>query len=259
MEKPSYYAIIPANVRYNKSICPHAKLLYGEITALCNKNGKCWASNRYFSELYNVSTTSISKWFRELKECGYVKIDLIYKEGTKEILHRYVTLITYPIEEKLHTPIEEKFKDNNTVINNTGEYTSTIVEVIASNNNNTIKEKKKIFEKKDVRKVKDSKFGDGELHFACQEFYKLDPGKYPKEFYESFLDYWTSPIQKGAKRGMELWRDEKTFGLGGRLATSFRLTWSRKQDYQSQKETKDEKYRKELADGLDAIFARKRA
>ena len=42
-----------------------------------------------------------------------------YKEGTKEILHRYLRLVTYPIEEKLNTPIEEKLKDNNTINNNT--------------------------------------------------------------------------------------------------------------------------------------------
>ena len=35
-EKPSYYAIIPANVRYDKRLTDKAKLLYGEITCLTN-------------------------------------------------------------------------------------------------------------------------------------------------------------------------------------------------------------------------------
>lgn len=42
MEQPNYYAIIPACVRYAK-IKANAKLLYGEITALANKTGECYA------------------------------------------------------------------------------------------------------------------------------------------------------------------------------------------------------------------------
>ena len=115
----SYYAVIPANVRYDKNVCPNAKLLYGEITALCNQRGYCWANNYYFAELYNVSKTSISKWISQLVNNGYVVSAIQYKEGTKEILNRYLRIVAYPIEEKLNTPIEEKLKDNTTVFNNT--------------------------------------------------------------------------------------------------------------------------------------------
>lgn len=118
MEK-SYYAIIPANVRYDKDLIPNAKLLYGEITALSNEKGYCWAYNSYFAELYGVSKTSISKWVNQLIAKGYLKSTIIYRDGTKEILNRYLTIIIVGIEEKLNTPIKEKLKDNNTLINNT--------------------------------------------------------------------------------------------------------------------------------------------
>ena len=117
--KPNYYGIIPSNVRYDKRLTPNAKLLYAEITALCNDKGYCWANNKYFADLYEVSTTSISKWISSLIEFGYLTSTLNYKEGTKEILNRYLRLVTYPIEEMLNTPIEEKLKDNNTINNNT--------------------------------------------------------------------------------------------------------------------------------------------
>lgn len=115
----SYYAIIPANIRYDTSVTPNAKLLYGEITALCNERGYCWANNEYFANLYGVSKVSISKWISQLVESGYINSIIEYKEGTKEILNRYLTIVNDPIKEKFNTPIKEKFKDNNTIINNT--------------------------------------------------------------------------------------------------------------------------------------------
>lgn len=117
--KKSYFAIIPASVRYDKNIIPNAKLLYGEITALCNEKGYCWATNQYFSELYQVSKQTISKWINQLKENNYINVEMEYKKGSKEILNRYIRLFEYPINEKRNTPINEKAKDNITLSNNT--------------------------------------------------------------------------------------------------------------------------------------------
>ena len=83
-DKKSYYAIIPSNVRYDTRLCANAKLLYGEISALCNERGYCWASNEYFAELYSVSRTSISKWISALKECGYINVIMQYENNKVE-------------------------------------------------------------------------------------------------------------------------------------------------------------------------------
>lgn len=69
----NYYAVIPANVRYDKRLKLIARLLYGEITALCNEKGYCWASNRYFAELYEVSNNTISSAISQLEEFGHIK------------------------------------------------------------------------------------------------------------------------------------------------------------------------------------------
>lgn len=105
---PSYYAIIPASVRYNTKLIAHAKLLYGEITALCNEKGFCWATNSYFAELYGVSNRSITSWITSLIDCGYIRSEVKYRVGTKEIESRKISLV--PMEENFHTPIEEKFQ-----------------------------------------------------------------------------------------------------------------------------------------------------
>ena len=117
-EKPSYYAILTADVRYHKDLTPNAKLLYAEITALENMNGRCFANNKYFADLYGVSKTSVSKWISQLESFNCIKTVYIYKEGSKEIDKRYITTLKGGIEEKLNRGIKEKLKDNNTSINN---------------------------------------------------------------------------------------------------------------------------------------------
>lgn len=104
-DEPNYFAIIPANVRYDKNLKDKAKLLYGEITALCNKEGVCWAKNEYFADLYDVTKTTVSTLIKNLIDNGYIKSKLIYKEGTKEILNRYLSIVKDPIKKNL--------KDNN--------------------------------------------------------------------------------------------------------------------------------------------------
>ena len=117
-EKRSYYAVIPANVRYDKSLSANAKLLYGEISALCNDKGYCWSTNKYFSDLFGVSQKSISKWISMLVSKKYIFVEMVYRKGTKEILERHLSVVrgtlekrndTLPMEEKFHTPMEEKF------------------------------------------------------------------------------------------------------------------------------------------------------
>ena len=89
---PAFYAIISADVRYDNSLKPNAKLLYGEITALCNDTGYCWAGNEYFAKLYNVSLNTIRGWITALVEKGYINRQLIYNDQTKEVKTRILSL-----------------------------------------------------------------------------------------------------------------------------------------------------------------------
>lgn len=137
----SYYAIIPANVRYDTELTPNAKLLYGEITALSNERGYCWASNDYFAELYDVTTRQVKRWVKSLIDRGYIDSSLTYKEGTKEVDKRYLR-IAYNNDkkdttsgQKRHEGSDKKDTYNNTVINNTSnntnEYKEHIEEIVS--------------------------------------------------------------------------------------------------------------------------------
>lgn len=120
--KPNYYAVIPATVRYDNDISPNAKLLYGEITSLCNQKGYCWATNEYFSTLYGVSDRTIQTLIKQLRDKKYIKVEI--KENTKRMI--YIDFTTYeenfvPPTKISSPPHEENFTHNNKD-NNINEY-----------------------------------------------------------------------------------------------------------------------------------------
>jgi hypothetical protein len=129
-EKPNYYAVITADVRYNNKLTANAKLLYAEITALCNMNGKCTASTQYFANLYGVTKTSIQNWLKILEDNNHITRHNIFKEGSKQILSRHIKLVK--------TPTQNILRDNNTSINtnttysNKGRFKKPTVEEILS-------------------------------------------------------------------------------------------------------------------------------
>ena len=151
-----YYANIPANVRYDNNLKPAEKLLYGEITALANKKGYCYAQNKYFSELYEVRLETVSRWISHLQKCNYIKTEII-KDENKKIISRniyiadthYIQKSQYYIDKKINTHYvrknqkgtDKKVKQNNIkynidddifyyIINNTSKVPKNFLEII---------------------------------------------------------------------------------------------------------------------------------
>ncbi len=90
--KPGYYAVIPSQVRYCKELKSSERLLYGEITALLNKEGYCFASNRYFAELYNVIPSTVSRWISHLEKLGFIK-EVLIRDDKKQIIQRILFIM----------------------------------------------------------------------------------------------------------------------------------------------------------------------
>lgn len=82
-KESGYYAVIPASVRYDKKLPMGARLLYGELTALANATGVCWASNPHFAKLYEVRVATISDWVKALVEGGYITSEVDNAGGNK--------------------------------------------------------------------------------------------------------------------------------------------------------------------------------
>lgn len=91
-EKGSYFAIIPASVRYDSNLSSLAKLFYAEITSLSNAKGFCWANNEYFMNCFEISERTCNRVINQLKDCGYISIDYIYKKDSKQIEKRVIVI-----------------------------------------------------------------------------------------------------------------------------------------------------------------------
>lgn len=175
-ELPSYYSIIPATVRYDHNLKANEKLMYGEITALSSKNGYCWAENRYFAELYDVHKITISKWLKNLEDNGYIKTELKYVYGTKQVSKRLIYINDTPVSQNAKG---YKSNDYDPINQNAKEELST------TSNNNT----------RDIKKERQSSNDDLNVSKRFEKIWKEYPNKQGKK--PAFSSYKTA-LKNGA-------------------------------------------------------------
>jgi hypothetical protein len=96
-DKPAYFAILTADVRYCDNLNDGEKLLFAEITALSNKDGFCRAKNSFFAGVFGVSESTIKRRLRGLKKIGFIKIALKKSPDGKSVLSRKIYPITAPV------------------------------------------------------------------------------------------------------------------------------------------------------------------
>lgn len=106
VSKPGYYAVIPADVRYDDQIPANAKLLYGEISALISPEGFCFAGNEYFAGIYGLSERTVRSLIGSLQKAGYVQVELEKDPSTGQVIRRKIWLKVSSTDER---PVEEIF------------------------------------------------------------------------------------------------------------------------------------------------------
>ena len=85
---PSYFAIITGPVLDNRQLADSAKILYGRITSLADREGYCWATNKYLADLTGCGERTITRLLSQLQEHGFVQIEMVMSEQKKNMERR---------------------------------------------------------------------------------------------------------------------------------------------------------------------------
>lgn len=196
-EKPNYYAIIPADVRYDENLKLGEKMMYGEITALSKKNGICYASNNYFAKLYNVSPQAISKWIKSLEKYKYITIS--YEKEGKAITKRNISMVSTQVdrvstgvEGGINTGLEgyqQEIKENNININNTSINNKEIYKEIIDYLNLKIDTHYK-YTSQATQRLINARLNDG---FKIGDFKKVIDNKYNDWFKDKKMNQYLRP------------------------------------------------------------------
>lgn len=105
---------LPKEVYLDKQLSWTEKILYVEIQSLDNEHG-CFASNEYFAEFLDVSTTTISLAISKLRKLKYV--ECVSFDGRKRVLKSAFKKTEKLLLGKVKGRVKENLKHNNTVNN----------------------------------------------------------------------------------------------------------------------------------------------
>ena len=86
----SYFTVIPATVRQDDQLSTNAKILYGDIVALANVNGYCYASNQYFAQSFGLTERSVTRLISKLEERGHIHVRILRDKKTGLVTGRRI-------------------------------------------------------------------------------------------------------------------------------------------------------------------------
>lgn len=127
---------IPFEILTNKILSDKEKYIYSIILYLSKDDNYCNVSNRYLSEILDISITQVSKLISSLKDKKFIDTQITYKENSKEVKTRklipivkndnryssniqegYVTNVNIPPQENNKDIINNKNNINNNYYN----------------------------------------------------------------------------------------------------------------------------------------------
>jgi hypothetical protein len=93
------FILIPTIIVESNKLAGNDKLIFGEIIALCRRNGVCNASNEHLAKMCGCAVKTIKRSLERLSECKLINIKAIGKtSGT----YRYICLANNPVDNLLN-------------------------------------------------------------------------------------------------------------------------------------------------------------
>lgn len=74
LEFRAFWSVIPATVLDDMSLPANAKILYGVLSSLMQREGYCWASNAQLAEAMHCSEDAVSRWVAALSGAQHIHV-----------------------------------------------------------------------------------------------------------------------------------------------------------------------------------------
>ena len=101
MENPqefrAFWSVIPATVLDDMQLPANAKILYGFLSSLMQREGYCWPSNAQLAEAMHCSEDVITRWIAALGKAGHIKITVEPNRKTGGKIRRIFPSLPEPV------------------------------------------------------------------------------------------------------------------------------------------------------------------
>lgn len=123
MKNETYFVVIPYPVLVDPELSDVDRIVYGEISALTNKEGYCFASNKYIAEVLNKTVSTTRRSIYKLTERGYISVDISKEDGNTRKIYLHISVgnnskMNIPMFKNEHTLSSKMNTIDNNIDNN---------------------------------------------------------------------------------------------------------------------------------------------
>ena len=117
VKEPFISLVLPETVLGDNRLTYFERILLIDTVSLCEKNGYCWPTNRYFMKKFDCTKPTVSKSISSLSKFGYIDIEINNRETNNskriikisEVLKKRIT----SIQRNANTSIQNNFNHYN--------------------------------------------------------------------------------------------------------------------------------------------------